>query len=213
MKKTGKSLKLKQQSNYPWDGDIKITVEPKEASEFEMRIRIPGWTQNKPVPSDLYNFVKENDEKVTLKVNGKPVPLNIDKGFARIRRKWQKGDVIRLDLPMPIRRVLSDKRIGDNKGRVALSRGPIVYCAEGIDNGGSLDNIALSYNVYLSAEYSKDLLGGVTMLTGLVVATERMPAVGMAVARDFTAIPYYAWANRGKGPMVVWLPRELANKP
>jgi DUF1680 family protein len=201
MPKTGKSLKLKQQGNYPWNGDLRIAVEPKEPSEFEMRIRIPGWTQNKPVPSDLYSFVKESNEKVTLKVNGKPVPLNIDKGFARIRRKWQKGDVVTLVLPMPVRRVLSDERISDNKDRVALSRGPIVYCAEGIDNDGPVNSVVLGDNAKLKSEHRSDLLGGVTVLTGRVKTG------------DFTAIPYYAWANREKSPMTVWLARQEPDKP
>lgn len=209
--KTGISLKLKQQSNYPWEGDIKITVDPKEPSEFEMRIRIPGWAQNKPVPSALYRFVENSDKQVTLTINGKAIPLNIDKGFARIRRKWQKGDVIRLLLPMPIRRVVSDERVMDNKARIALSRGPIVYCAEGIDNDGSVHNIALRDNVALKAEYRKELLGGVTVLTGRVLAREGNPGGGITMGweRDFTALPYYAWAHRGKGPMAVWLARTL----
>jgi DUF1680 family protein len=201
MPKTGKSLKLRQQGNYPWDGDIRITVEPKEPSEFEMRIRIPGWTQNKPVPSNLYSFAKEDDEKVKLKVNDKVVPLNIENGFARIRRTWKKGDVVRLVLPMPIRRVLSDERVRQNTGRVALSRGPIVYCAEGIDNDGPVNGIALGDGMELKSQYRKDLLGGITVFTGRVAAS------------DFTAVPYYSWANRGKSPMAVWLARREAEKP
>jgi DUF1680 family protein len=214
--KTGKSLKLKQQSNYPWDGDIKITVEPKEPAEFEIRIRIPGWAQNKPVPSDLYSFLKDSDKQITLTINDKATPLNIDKGFASIRRKWQKGDVIRLVLPMPIRRVLSDERVRENKDRVALSRGPIVYCTEGIDNSGSVHNIALRDSVVLKSEYRKDLLGAVTVLTGCVLAREAAGG-GLTVGweRDFTALPYYAWAHRGKEPMAIWLARtlEVAQEP
>jgi DUF1680 family protein len=202
--KTGKSLKLKQQGNYPWDGNIRITVEPQEPSEFEMRIRIPGWAQHKPVPSDLYSFLKQNDKQVTLNINGKAVPLDINKGFARIRRNWQKGDVVNLSLPMPIRRILSDERVKDNKGRVALSRGPIVYCAEGIDNNGSLSNITLGDNVVLKSEHSTDLLGGITLLTSGDISPNPLATS----KSDLTVIPYYAWANRGKGQMAVWLPRR-----
>ncbi|NQT79410.1 MAG: glycoside hydrolase family 127 protein, partial [Candidatus Aminicenantes bacterium] len=126
--KMGKNIILiKQDTSYPWDGAIKMTVDPEHPTKFAIFIRIPGWAQNQPVPSDLYRYKIKSEEKVSLEVNGDTVKLNMDKGFARIRRKWKKGDVIELSLPMPIRRVMCNEKVEDNRGRVALERGPVVY--------------------------------------------------------------------------------------
>ena len=204
------TVRLKQETRYPWDGRTKITIEPENPAEFAIYVRIPGWAQGKPVPSNLYRYLNKSDKKVTLKVNGKPIKLDVEKGFARIRRKWKKGDVIDLNLPMPIRRVLCNEKVKDNIGRVALERGPIVYCAEGVDNGGQALNIVLSDDVELKAEYHKDILGGVTVMSGRACGLYPS-ADGKVVARkdqDFVAIPYYAWSHRGAGEMAVWLPRK-----
>ena len=131
-----------------------------------------------------------------MKVNGKNVDLKPAKGFARIVRTWAKGDVIALDMPMPIRRVLSHEKVKENAGRVALERGPVVYCAEAKDNGGHALNIVLGDDAKLKAEHRKDMLGGVTVITGTLTGD-----------KPFLAIPYYAWAHRGKGEMAVWLSR------
>ena len=204
------TVRLKQETRYPWDGRTKITIEPENPAEFAIYVRIPGWAQGKPVPSNLYRYLNKSDKKVTLKVNGKPIKLDVEKGFARIRRKWKKGDVIDLNLPVPIRRVLCNEKVKDNIGRVALERGPIVYCAEGVDNGGQALNIVLSDDVELKAEYHKDILGGVTVMSGRACGLYPS-ADGKVVARkdqDFVAIPYYAWSHRGAGEMAVWLPRK-----
>ena len=204
------TVRLKQETRYPWDGRTKITVEPENPAEFAIYVRIPGWAQGKPVPSNLYCYLNKSDKKVALKVNGKSIALDMEKGFARIRRKWKKGDVIELNLPMPIRRVLCNEKVKDNIGRVALERGPIVYCAEGVDNDGQALNIVLSDDVELKAEYRKDILGGVTVISGRACGLYPS-ADGKVIARkhqDFVAIPYYAWSHRGAGEMAVWLPRK-----
>jgi DUF1680 family protein len=204
------TVHLRQQTRYPWDGDVKITVEPEHSKEFVIYVRIPGWAQNQPVPSDLYRYLSKSRKKVTLKVNDKPFALDMDKGFARIRRKWEKGDVVELSLPMPIRRVLSHENVKDNAGKVALQRGPIVYCVEWPDNGGQVSNLILPDDTALRPEYRKDMLGGITVICGKVFGKFGRGS-GWYLAgdkQDFVAIPYYAWAHRGKGEMAVWLARS-----
>jgi len=203
-------VKLVQQTRYPWQPDVKITVEPQRSEEFAIYVRIPGWAQNRPVPSDLYRYLNKSPEKITLKVNGKPIAMDMEKGFARLRRKWKKGDFIELHLPMPIRRVLCHENVKDNVGKVALQRGPIVYCAEGLDNGGQVHNLVLPDDVPLKAEYRKDLLGGIGVIRGQAQSrySSKDGKYTVTKEQDFMAIPYYAWAHRGAGPMVVWLTRS-----
>ena len=203
------TIKLQQLARYPWEGDTKITVEPKRPAEFAVYIRIPGWARNQPVPSDLYKYMKKSDEKVTLRVNGEPVAMDMEKGFARIRRMWKKGDVIQLNLPMPIRRVFCKKKVKDNLGKVALQRGPIVYCAEEVDNGPNIRRLVLSADVQLKPKYREDLLGGVSVIEGWVRTWHREQQHVYPDKQDFVAIPYYAWAHRDAGEMAVWLPRYL----
>jgi DUF1680 family protein len=204
------AVRLTQQTRYPWDGNVKITVEPESRSagkEFAICIRIPGWAQNKPVPSDLYSYSDQNSQKAALKVNDQPVAPDIDKGFVRILRTWQVGDVIELNLPMPIRRVLSHEKIKDNTGRIAIQRGPVVYCFEGADNSQGIASLVLPADAKLQTEYQSELLGGIVTITGQ--GKIRQPEKeGKTVLEDTeaVAIPYYAWAHRGKNEMAVWLP-------
>ena len=187
---------LQQQTQYPWDGKIKINVEPQQEKTFTIFIRIPGWARNRPIPSDLYHYSIESKEKPTLSVNTKAIKLEIEKGFARIERQWKKCDTIELNLPMPVRRVLCNEKVEENRGKIALERGPIVYCVEWFDNGGKVDNIELADDDEFEIGYAKYLLGGVN-----VIKSRRS---------DFLAIPYYAWSHRGEGEMKVWLPRKTA---
>jgi len=207
------TIKLTQQSRYPWDGDIKITVEPQHSAEFTILVRIPGWSQNRPVPSDLYRYAERSKEKVRLEINGNPVALDLKKGFARIRRLWNKGDIIRLSLPMPVRRVVSHELVKENAGKVALEHGPIVYCAEWADNGGQVSHIVLTPGVELKARYRQDLLGGVGVISGKVLGSQvsKDGTSRIQDTVDFAAIPYYAWAHRGTGEMAVWLAESVSN--
>jgi len=204
---------LKQQTDYPWDGAVKITVEPKMPARFTIKIRIPGWARNQPVPSNLYRYMNQCEEKVTLKVNGRPVELDMDNGFAQINRKWEKGDIVELNLPMTIRRVLAHEKVKDDLGKVALERGPIVYCAEWVDNKGQVNNLVLPDSAGLKSEYRKDMLNGVVMISGNVPAFVIGDNGQSITTREqkFVAIPYYAWAHRGQGEMAVWLPRKVSN--
>jgi len=197
---------LQQQTRYPWDGDVRITVDPGRSGKFTMCVRIPGWAQNNPVPSDLYRYLDRNQEKVTLKVNGNPVALNIVKGYARIRRTWKKGDVIELNLPMPVRRIVSHQNVRDNAGCTAVQRGPVVYCFEGADNPRGVANLILPPDAKLRHEYHGDLLGGIVTITGR--GQIRQDDNKGVEDIDVVAIPYYAWAHRGKNEMAIWMPES-----
>ncbi|MBM4082168.1 MAG: glycoside hydrolase family 127 protein, partial [Planctomycetes bacterium] len=206
----GQTVKLTQQTRYPWEGAVKLTVEPSRKAAFTLKLRIPGWAQGKPVPSDLYRYLDAAAPPVTLKVNGQPVALGLKDGFAEIVRDWQSGDTVELVLPMPIRRVAAHEAVKDDVGRVALERGPIVYCVEGADHDGHVLNLVLPDDAKLTAEHRADLLGGVTALRGMALAA-RKDTQGNVTTQPMalTAIPYYAWCHRGENEMAVWLPRSL----
>ncbi|NQT02844.1 MAG: glycoside hydrolase family 127 protein, partial [Planctomycetes bacterium] len=203
-------VKLTQQTQYPWKGIVHVSIEPEKSDTFAVYIRIPGWAQNRPVPSDLYKFQKTRYEEVTLKVNGKRVAIKTQRGFARIERKWQKGDTIELNLPMPIRRVIAHQNIKANRGKVALQRGPIVFCLEWPDNDGKVLNLMIPDASGLMTEYRPDLLNGVMVVTGKAQVVKRTNKGDIVPAQEkqFIAIPYYAWAHRGRGEMTVWPARK-----
>ncbi len=206
------TVNIAQETRYPWDGAVKIRVAPQNKKEkFTVCLRIPGWAQDKPVPSDLYRYQNSKEQEIRLKVNGESVPLNMDKGYARIQRTWEQGDTIELNLPMPVRRVVAHESVEADRGKVALERGPIVYCVEWPDNpGGHVRNLLLPDEAPLGIKFRPDLLRGVQVITGKAMAFkvgEDKETLEKA-EQDFLAIPYYAWAHRGKGEMAVWLARE-----
>ena len=206
---------LKQQTEYPWKGDVKIAVEPQKSGTFTVCVRIPGWARNEPVPSDLYKFEDSVADQPSLKVNGKRVTPGLEKGFARIERRWQKGDTIELSLPMPVRRVIAHPQVKADQGKVALQRGPIVFCLEGPDNDGKVSNLVIPAAAQIKAEYKPALLNGVMVLTGKAKVAKRTTDGGVTAVgtRSFTAIPYYAWAHRGLTPMTVWPARAVRGPP
>lgn len=205
----GQTVTLKQETRYPWDGGVKITVLPKQPAEFALRMRVPGW-QTQPLPSDLYRYLPHKPDSLRLVVNGKPVEVNYDKGYAVVRRLWKAGDVVEQRFSMPVRRVLSHQNVEFNQGRVAIERGPIVYCAEGIDHDGKVMDLYLEDGVELTAEFQPNLLGGITVLTGEAKRAYRSDddSVASRSAR-LTMIPYYAWCHRGANEMEVWLARSI----
>ncbi|MDP6543798.1 MAG: glycoside hydrolase family 127 protein [Phycisphaerae bacterium] len=210
-----RTVKLTQKANFPWDGKVSITVSPDKPGPVALKIRIPGWAQNKPVPSDLYRVTPAGRTKwkFACKVNGTTVRASRDKGYAVIARDWKPGDTVTIDFPMDVRRIVCNDKVQANRGRVALQRGPIVYCVEHPDvPGGNAATLALPDNATLTAEHRDDLLQGVTVIsgTGKSVAWKTGEGGGkkaVATPAKFTAIPYYAWSHRGKGSMAVWLPR------
>ncbi|HEV3201497.1 MAG TPA: glycoside hydrolase family 127 protein, partial [Bryobacteraceae bacterium] len=209
----GRTVKMVQDTRYPWDGAVKMTVNPDQSAAMTINVRIPGWARNEPIASDLYRFADKNTDPVVLKVNGKPVPVKLDKGYVALTRTWKSGDTIELGLPMPIRRVLANDLVSADRGRVAIERGPIVYAAEWVDNpNGKVRNLMLPDRAKLTAEYKSDLLKGVEVIKGKAVALA-FDAQGSVTKteQDFTAIPYYAWANRGRGQMMVWIPNTAGS--
>jgi DUF1680 family protein len=209
----GRTLKIAQETRYPWDGAVKMTVNPDEAARLTIHVRIPGWARNEPVASDLYRFADTPAAPVTLKVNGRPVPLKLDKGYAGLTRTWRKGDTIELHLPMPVRRVAANERVAADRGRVALERGPVVYAAEWPDNPkGQVRNLLLPDGAPLTAEFKSAMLKGVVVVHGKAIALAYDAQGKIArTEQEFTAIPYYAWANRGRGQMMVWFPTDEAH--
>ena len=205
---SGQKVRIVQKTDYPWSGDVALTVTPAKPGRFAMNVRIPGWARNEAVPSDLFRFA-DRAPMPTLKVNGKPVPLTVAKGYAILDRTWNKGDVVSLGIPMPIRRIVSNEKVLADRGRVAVQRGPVVFCAEGADNGGSVRNLMLPDASTLSAKREPSLLGGVVTLTGTARALTAGEDGTMRTApKTVKMIPYYAWCNRGRNEMEVWLPNS-----
>jgi len=204
----GRRVRVTQQTCYPWDGAVKISVAPDRAAPMTIRIRIPGWARGEPVPTDLYRFASATEEKPTLKVNGAAVPIRLDKGYAAIARTWAAGDTIELNLPMPVRRVVANPKVEADRGRVAIERGPIVFTAEWADNpGGRVRDLMLPDGEPLRAEFRPALLKGVEVVKGRAVALARDEKGALIrTPEEITLIPYCVWANRGRGPMMVWIP-------
>lgn len=185
----GTQVGLKQETDYPWNGAVKLTVNPEQSKAFTMKVRIPGWVQ------------EQSNKNVTIKVNGNTVSAAAEKGYATITRTWAKGDVVAIDMPMEIRKTEADPNIVTNKGRVALQRGPIVYCMEKAGNAQlneDIENfdplkIVIPRDAKLKATYSKDLLKGVVEITG----EAKYSLYGELLPIKIQAVPYYAWNNRG----------------
>jgi len=212
LKTKARTVTVTQETRYPWDGDVLFTVQPDRPARFALNIRIPGWARNEVLPGALYRFSEKTDG-VALRINGTPVTFGLDKGYARLARRWEKGDRVELHLPMPVRRVLADERLKEDSGMVALQRGPVVFCTEGVDApDGHVLNLVLPDTAPLLSEYRAEMLNGISVLRGKAIATkysgEGKPLI--ETEQDFTAIPYYAWSHRGKAEMTVWFPRERA---
>jgi hypothetical protein len=208
----GLTVALRQETRYPWEGTVRIAVEPSRSAEVALRVRIPGWAQGRPVPGDLYRYATDAAaEPFRLAVNGQAVTPAVEQGYAVLRRTWKKGDTIELVLPMPVRRVLGHEKVAATAGRVALERGPVVYCAEAVDNGGGVFNLVLPDDAALEARVRPDLLGGVTVLAGRAIALGASDDGRSVVTKeqDFVAVPYHAWAHRGEDAMAVWMPRRV----
>ena len=206
-----KPVRLTQANNYPWNGDLKFTVNQAAASDFNLLVRIPGWAREEAIASDLYRFAQPSSAKVAIKVNGKPAAYTMKNGYAVLARQWKKNDVIDVSLPMETRTVVAHPNVQDNVGKVALQRGPVVYCAEWTDNAGKASNIIVPAGTVFTAAFRPDVLNGITELTATVpvVKVDAASNTIRTVSQTLTAIPYYAWANRGKGEMTVWFPQRV----
>lgn len=208
---SGRQVEIEQATRYPWDGRVEMKVAVDAPAEFSLLVRIPGWARNQPVPSDLYRYLDAADSAaaVKLSVNGESRAVNVEKGHVNLRRTWKTGDTVLLELPMPVRRVVAHEKVEADRGRVALERGPVVYCLEGVDQGGRVGDLLLPDDAKLTAEHREDLLGGVTVLVGPAKRGVFSDEGKLSLADDkITAVPYFAWAHRGKGEMEVWIARE-----
>ena len=204
-------VKLTQESNYPWDGDIHLTVGAAKPTAFGMLLRIPGWARGEAIPGGLYQFDDSAAAAFTIRVNGQLVNPEIKNGYAIINRTWKNKDVIELVLPMSVRKIKAIDSVKEDIGKLAMQRGPLVYCAEWIDNNNRTGNLIVPGNASFTTRSEPGLLDGIVTLqtdgqrvdvdsAGLQVTTHKDHIV---------AIPYYAWANRGKGEMNVWFPEKV----
>lgn len=213
----GKTVVLEQQTDYPWNGDINLRIQKNQAKAFAMAIRIPGWAVNTPVPSDLYRYTDCQTRNYQITVNGKPIDgVKTDKGYLIINRVWKKGDVVSLHLDMPVRTVVANPQVTDDRGRVAVERGPLVYCAEAADN--SSHNIFRflmptnpQFNVVdrtINGQHQVSFGVKAIEVDGQSVDTDADGRVKVSDTR-LTLIPYYAWNHRGANDMEVWLPQSI----
>lgn len=205
-----KEVQIEQQNNYPWDGNLSFKVTPKGASKFTLRIRLPGWAQDQAIPSDLYTFSDQAAKEIVIKVNGVKVYYPVEKGYAVLNKLWKKGDLVEVALPMDVRRVLANKNLKDDQGKVALQRGPIIYCAEWSDNDGKVSNRIVPQDAVFTTEFKPSMLNGITILKSDVPAIKVNNSRSVSTeSQPFVAIPYYAWAHRGKGEMMIWFPTSI----
>jgi DUF1680 family protein len=199
---TGSKVQIRQETNYPWDGQIKLTVSPEKATQFDLCLRMPGWARGHPLPSDLYVFADAArvSEGAILKVNGKVVDIKPkEDGYLHVDRTWLAGDSVELSLPMEAHRVYAHKNVLGNRSKLSFMRGPVTYCLEAIDNPNiDLFKVTVPTDARLDAEYRGDLLGGVTVIRTTGIDDQHRKV-------SLTAVPYYAWANREKGPMAIWI--------
>lgn len=211
LKVNGKKVVLEQESGYPWNGDVRVKV-AQGNQPFTMNVRIPGWVRGSVLPSDLYSY--DDDQKLgyRVSVNGQEVIGELRKGYLQIERKWKKGDVVEVHFDMQPRIVKANEKVTADRGRVAIERGPIVYCAEWPDNDFNIQNILLNQYPKFQVIEKPDLLYGIKTLTTSAQSLNYDTA-GKLVTKDvtLTLIPYYAWAHRGEGRMDVWLPINLIN--
>ncbi len=209
----GNPVKLAQTTRYPWDGQVAFRLSPQKPATFTLCLRVPGWVQGRPLPSDLYAYEDATPAKWSVSVNGKSVSVALKQGYAAITREWKNGDTVTLDLPMPVRRVTGNPKIAATRGLVALERGPTVYALEGVDNDGAVFDAVLPDTARVTPEYRGALLGGVTVLKveHALKAVRNESGTFTSKPANLTAIPYAVWANRGLSPMTVWVARAITN--
>jgi len=187
-------VKVAQQTNYPWDGAVKLSVNPEKEGTFTVKMRVPGWARNEVMPGGLYSYKNTATPSPTISVNGKAVTAKVENGYFVINRNWKHKDVVAVNFPMAVREVASSDKIKDNKGKVSLEYGPLVYALEEKDNAKNFGNITISNATTFTMAHKADMLNGIFTIEG-TTGSEK-----------FTAIPYYSWSNRGVNKMEVWIP-------
>ena len=205
----GKDVVLEQETSYPWNGDIRLTV-AKGNRPFTMNVRIPGWVRGSVLPGDLYSYVDEEKLAYHVSVNGQEVREELKNGYLSIDRRWKKGDVVEVHFDMLPRVVKANDKVTADRGRVAIERGPLVYCAEWPDNDFNISTVLLNRHPKFQVIEKSELPGGINEIT-TDAQTLSYDVTGRLATKDvkLTLIPYYAWAHRGEGRMEVWLPMEV----
>ena len=204
-----KKVALSQQTNYPWDGDITITIDQNSVGQFALKIRIPGWVKGKVVPSDLYSYTDGKRLGYRVSVNNQELYPEI-RDYITIDRKWKKGDKVQIHFDMEPRVVRANNKVEADRGMVAIERGPLVYCAEHPDN--DFDIFSALVNQEPQFQFGKTEIAGTSVVTLTTDAqTLEFNKQGKLLVKDqtLTLIPYYAWCHRGSGKMRVWLSRDL----
>jgi len=211
------TVRLSQKTNYPWDGKIEISVNPDRKKKISIMFRIPGWAENAAIPGNLYKFTEKNSEKTEFLVNGEPADALMSDGYAIITRKWQKGDKIEFELKMEPRKIIADQRVWADGNKIAMQRGPLIYCAEWPDNNtGNILNLMLDEDARFTEHKYSSLSKDVIVLKSTAYQTKRnlRGGVDRMKAEPLKLIPYYLWNNRGPGQMMVWLPvSEFVTRP
>ena len=200
----GQVVTLVQTGDYPWDGKIKLTVAPEKEMNFALKLRIPGWARNEPLPGGLYRYADQQPENWSVKINGAAQAFQaLENGYAVLSKHWKTGDVVELELPMPVRRVLALDEVKADRNRFAVMRGPIVFCAEGADNDGKVLDKKFPGAVQFAVNRRPDLFGGVVTLR--MTQSDQPDAL--------TLIPYCMWENRGPNEMEAWFRTVVAPEP
>lgn len=206
----GNNVSLKQTTNYPWNENVVIEYQGKRKTDFNLKIRIPGWLRDEVLPSDLYNYVDDKELSYEVKVNGVVVNGTLQNGYFNIDRKWKRGDKVEIKFGMEPRIVKANNKVKNDIGRVAIERGPIVYCAEWPDNDYDINSIYFPIKTNLHVDYDENLLGGVNIISANVQSLKSSEDGSLSIEnKKLRMIPYYAWAHRGAGPMNVWLASDL----
>jgi hypothetical protein len=205
------NIDLNMQTNYPIDGNVKIAVHLAKKLKYAMHIRIPGYVTGTAVPGGLYNFADITASGIVLKVNGIPATYTVEKGYAVVDREWKNNDVIEITLPMEVKKIIARDELKQDNDRMALQRGPLVYCFEGADNNGKAWNMVMPANVVFTTQNftikDENIIALVSNLPTVTVSAD-----GASVTtglQQVKAIPYYTWCNRGSNPMQVWLPTKI----
>ncbi len=200
-------VELVQATQYPWDGKVQLTVNTPQTMRFGIKLRIPGWARQMPVPTDLYHLAKPLSQEWRIRVNGEQINLPVDNGYVAINRKWSKGDVIELTLPMDVQRIAANANVKDDTGKLAMQRGPVVYCIEGVDQADHhVFNKYIPLESIFNVQFQPDMLNGIVTIKGIGMELVNDRGTTTERAVDFTAVPYSTWNNRGNGEMAVWIP-------
>lgn len=207
------NVDVKLETGYPWNGNIKLNLSSAKKIKYALHIRIPGWLKGIPAPGGLYHFTDNKSSTPTIKINGTLADYTIEKGYAVIEREWKKEDVVDIEMPMEVKKIMARDELKQDKERMALQRGPLIYCFEGADNNGKAWNIVLPADASFTTEDFAVKNEKVVALTASVPVLN-INADGKSVItekQNVTAIPYYTWCNRGSNPMQVWLPTKITD--